>query len=78
MIKKVKEKVRFYKSLLFEVIETLCSICLYLETEGRFRHNPKSQYMRGHFDALKGYSEEIRNEIVNGSKKARNERIDCL
>ena len=68
MIKKAKAKVRFYKSLLFEVIETLCSICLYLESDGRFRHNPKSQYMRGHFDALKGYSEEIRNEIVDWSK----------
>lgn len=68
MIKKVKEKVRFYKSLLFEVIETLCSICLYLETAGRFQHNPKSQYMRGHFYALKCYSEVLRNEIVDGSK----------
>lgn len=68
MIKKVKAKVRFYKSLLFEVIETLCSICLYLETDGRFQHNPKSQYMRGHFDALKDYSEMLRNEIVDGRK----------
>ena len=69
MIKKAKAKVRFYKSLLFEVIETLCSICLYLESEGRYRHNPNCMHMHSHFYALKCYSEVLRNEIVEDGKK---------
>lgn len=54
------KKIRFYKALLVEIIETLCTICLYLEREGRYAHNEMSQYMRSHFIALKGFSGELR------------------
>lgn len=61
MFKKVKLKIRFYKCLLVEVIETLCSICLYLECERNYR-NPYQRFMRSHFEQLKKYSEIIRAE----------------
>lgn len=57
MIKKIK----FYKGLLLEFIETLCTICLYLEREGHFSHNNYSQQMNGHFRILKQYSTIIRS-----------------
>lgn len=54
------KKFRFYKGLLIEIIETLCYICLYFETEGRRSHNPMSVHMRSHFDELKKYSAKMR------------------
>lgn len=56
----MKKKIRFYKALLREIIETLCTICLYLEKDGRYTHIEESRHMRGHFIALKGFSEELR------------------
>lgn len=58
----MKKKLKFYKALLIEIIETLCTICLYLEQEGRYtmRGNEASRHMRGHFVALKGFSEDLR------------------
>ena len=58
----MKKKIRFYKALLREIIETLCTICLYIEKEGRYTHNEESRHMRGHFIALKDFSEELREE----------------
>ena len=56
----MRKKIRFYKALLAEVIEALCSICLYLERDGHFSHNYASTHMRDHFTVLKKYSEELR------------------
>ena len=56
----MKKKIRFYKALLIEIIETLCTICLYLERDGRYTHNEASSYMRSHFTALKDFSEDLR------------------
>jgi len=56
------KKIRFYKSLLIEIIETLCTICLYLEIEGRRNHNRMAEHMRGHFKVLKEFSEEMRGK----------------
>lgn len=53
------KKIRFYKELLIEIVETLCSICLYLERDGRYC-NQESRHMRGHFTALKRFSEDMR------------------
>lgn len=55
-------KIKFYKNLLAEIIETLCSICLYLENDGRYTHNEQARHMRSHFNTLKSFSNEIRRE----------------
>jgi hypothetical protein len=57
MIKKIK----FYRSLLVEIIETLCTICLYLERDGRYTHNETGVHMHSHFEELKKFSEELRS-----------------
>jgi hypothetical protein len=54
------KKLKFYKSLLVEIIETLCSICLYLERDSIYTHNEYGKYMADHFAALKHYSENLR------------------
>lgn len=58
----MKKKIRFYRNLLLEIIETLRSICLYLECDGRRGHNPAAVYMRDHFDTLKIYSDVLRSK----------------
>ena len=61
------KKIRFYKSLLIELVETLCTICLYLEFEGR-NHNRMAEYMRSHFEYLKEFSEEMRIHQKGGKE----------
>ena len=58
----MKKKIKFYRALVVEVIETLCSICLYLESDSRYRRNPCGMYMKSHFDELKSFSEELRKK----------------
>lgn len=71
-MKKLKNKVLFYKALLAEIVETLCSICLYLESEGRMRRNPQSMHMQGHFRQLKDASSVLREELSEEWKKNTN------
>ena len=54
------KKFKFYKKLLIEILETLCSICLYLDFEGRHYHNFAAQSMRSHYTELKNFSEQLR------------------
>lgn len=54
------KKIRFYKALITELVETLCTICLYLERDGRYTHNSEASHMRSHFIALKEFSEKLR------------------
>ena len=59
-LKMFKQKIRFYKGLIIEIVETLCTICLYLERDGARSHNEYSKYMEGHFRALNMYSRTMR------------------
>lgn len=70
-MKKIKRKILFYKALLVEIVETLCSICLYLDFEGTVYHhkNPKAVYMRGHFEQLKQASSVLRTELCEDRKE---------
>ena len=70
-MKKIKRKIRFYKSLLVEILETLCSICLYLDFEGTLHHprNPNAIYMRDHFEQLKQASLVLRKELSEERKE---------
>lgn len=70
-MKKIKRKILFYKALLVEIVETLCTICLYLDLEGTLYHhkNPQAIYMKGHFEQLKQASLVLRKELSEGRKK---------
>lgn len=63
-MKKIKRKIQFYKAMLVEILETLCSICMYLEIDGRRGHNPWCERMRSHFNVLKGFSEDLRRDLA--------------
>ena len=68
-MRKIKQSIRYYKMLLVEIIETLCTICLYLESEGRHTHNQYGQYMRGHFNELKELSTEMRLSLITSDER---------
>lgn len=64
-MKKLKKRVCFYKAMLVEILETLCSICLYLETDARRTHNLQAhEHMRSHFNMLKEFSAVLRRDLV--------------
>lgn len=68
MIKKIKHyfrKRKTKKRMMHEVLETLASICLWLDYMGRHYHNPYTRHMKSHFDGLKHYSEILRKEILS-------------
>ena len=59
--------VRKYTPLLSEIVETLCTICLYLGHGDPGRRNRYSEYMIGHFDSLKRFSKVLRGEDTHGT-----------
>lgn len=64
-MKKIKRKIFFYKHILIEILETLCTICLYLEHSdyGMGGRNHYYQHFRSHFNTLKSYSEDLREDF---------------
>ena len=60
-MKKIKGKIKFYKALIIEIIETLCSICLFLERSARYSHIDANHF-RSHFKYLKQFSAELRGK----------------
>ena len=58
------KRLRLYRLAIIEIMETLCSICLYLERDGHFCHNPYAADMYDHTVWLKKLSEELK-----GAKK---------
>lgn len=58
----MRKKIRFYKELLVEILETLCTMCLYMEREGKRNRIEESQMMHSHFEMLKSYSDTLRME----------------
>lgn len=67
MFKKIKAYISLQRRIQHEVIETLATICRYLDSDGRFSHNPYYAYMEGHFESLLKLSEELRN-LINSEK----------
>lgn len=62
MFKKIKNYFSLKKRIQIETLETLCSICMYLDYDGHYSRNRYSEFMRGHFNSLKELSEELRNK----------------
>lgn len=58
----MKKKIKFYRALIVELIETLCSICLYLESDSRYNRNSCGMYMKSHFNELQSFSRELRKK----------------
>lgn len=58
MIKKIK----FYRGLLIELIETMCTISIVMYKIAQRNHIPEGEYMYSHIRELKGYSEILRRK----------------
>lgn len=59
----MKKKIKFYKSLLVELIETICTICLVLLKIASQNHITQGEILYDHFDRLKDYSIELRQQL---------------
>ena len=58
MFRKIKEWFSLQKRIQIEILETLCTICLFLEfNQPRNRY---SEFMHSHVSSLKGLSDELR------------------
>ena len=62
VFKKIKNYFSLQRRIQIEILETLCTICLWLERDGCYDRNPYSKYMGSHFEALKNLSKELRDE----------------
>ena len=62
MFKKIKNWFSLQKRIQIEILETLCTICLYLGHDNRYDKNPYAGYMIGHFKSLKEFSKELRGQ----------------
>lgn len=60
MFRKIKDYLSLQRKIQIEVLETLCTICLWLQQDGR--HNRYSEFMSGHFKQLKELSKELREK----------------
>lgn len=61
MFKKIKRYFSLQRRIQIEILETLCTICLYLRRTDSMS-NPYARYFPSHFDALKALSEELRGK----------------
>lgn len=68
MIKKIREYIDLQRRIQFEVLETLATICRYLEWNGRRVNNPFCKIMPSHFRYLKELSEELRSNMESDNK----------
>ena len=63
MFKKIKNYFTFKKRMRIEILETLSTICLYLESDSRSYRNRNGVFMRGHFNELKALSSELKRSV---------------
>ena len=64
MFKRIKNYFSLQRRIQVEILETLCTICLWLERDGlqNGKRNVYSTYMVSHFNALKDLSKELRDK----------------
>ena len=62
MFEKIKNYFTFKKRMNIEILETLATICLYLESDSRTNRNVNGVFMRWHFNELKALSFELKKE----------------
>ncbi|MBQ3603932.1 MAG: hypothetical protein IJA02_08840 [Clostridia bacterium] len=70
MFKKAKKKIRFYKLVLFEVLETLVTICMHFnDIEQHHYHRNYPPHMIMHARSLKALSKELRKDLYEDEGK---------
>ena len=61
VFKTKRSRFRFYQDMIVAVIETLCSICLYIEMDAKEHgDDAMGRRMRSHFGYLKDFTETLR------------------
>lgn len=63
-MKKIKRFFLLRKEILIEILETLATVCLFLEHEGRTQtRNSQTKSMRLHYETLKAFSSLLKKEL---------------
>lgn len=64
------KKIKFYKRLLIEIIETLCTICVFCREESMcsLKCRNLTCVFQDHFTTLKEFSEELRDDGVSSPR----------
>lgn len=62
MFRRIRDYFALQRNIQIETLETLCTICLWLEHNGRYDRNPYSKYMNDHFATLKALSKALRSK----------------
>lgn len=65
MFKRIKNYFSLQRRIQIEMLETLCTICLWLEFDGHYSKNRYSEFLDGHFKCLKDLSKELRDKENN-------------
>ena len=64
MLKKIKRYFALQKAIQIEILETLCTVCKYLEQDSHYLPRQLGasfqHHLHSHFIALKSFSEELR------------------
>ena len=69
MFKKIKNYFTFKKRMKIEILETLATICLYLEFDSRTNRKANGVFMRGHFNELKALSFELKRSVYKDENR---------
>ena len=70
MIKKIKRYFKLQRQIQKEVVETLASICLFLEYDAHVcYHGRYDGHFRSHFNMLKWLSRELEGGTENGTDR---------
>ena len=62
------KKIKFYKKLITEVVETLITICMVLSRDGRCANGRYRNILEDHILTLGKFSEELRGNLNENNK----------
>ena len=70
MFKKAKKKIRLYKRIVHEVLETLVTICIHITRLESNYYRRSYPHLDSHARQLKSLADELREDIRNESQKS--------
>lgn len=73
MIRKIKHYFymrRLQKRIQIEVLDTLATICLWLNYDGQRARNPKTRTLMLHFEGIKHYSDILKEDVIRSNNNA--------
>lgn len=64
-MKKIKQYFSLQRRIQIEILETLCTFCLFFLNDRSRSNNPYARHLPSHFETLKSLSEELKDKEIN-------------